>query len=91
MKPRQLKARKQRDRSRQRKFRKGAPVNSVELLAGMLNAGDWLMWNGRPMHPEFIRSMTLRGIERGVLSGAICRAESSIECAPLPLPLEDLK
>ena len=89
MKPRQLKARQQRDRSRQRKFRKGAPVNSVELLAGMLNAGDWIMWNGKPLHPEMARNMTFNTMRKGVLRGIIHRAERIRDDAPLTLPFGD--
>lgn len=88
MKPRRAKANAQKFKSRNRKFRVGAPITSLEGVWESLRCGRWLMWNGRPMHPEFIRSMTLRGIERGVLAGVVCRAEVIANDAPLPLPFD---
>ena len=83
-----LKNERQKYRSRYRKYRKGAPILSVYDLLLELAAGRFVMWRGRPLHPEFCRSMSLRAIERGILAGSICRAEKPCDEAPMALPFD---
>lgn len=88
MKPRRTKSDAQKYRSRQRKYRLGAPVLCLDEITECLRRGKWIMWNRRPMHPEVVRSMTLRSLERGILRGVVHRAEIVEQGKPMTLPFD---
>ncbi len=64
---------------RKTKFRPGAKITSVALLASLLRQEAWIYLNHKPMHPSFLEGMTLRTLrqyaERGRLREAVPNSE----------------
>lgn len=60
---------------RKAKFRQGETIDSFGTLVSLLDSGRWIYWNHKPLHPGWIRGMTLetlRGaIRRGILRVAL--------------------
>lgn len=56
------------------KYQPGETFENVAALSLDLDAGKYVMWNGKPLHPEIVRSMTFRTVERGMSRGVLRRA-----------------
>ena len=52
-----------------KKYRKGAPINSLTLLALGIEAGEWIYYRGRPLHPNFILHMNFATVLGGLRAG----------------------
>ena len=61
-----------------KKYRKGAPINSLTLLAIELEVGRYIFYKGRPLHPSFILHMTFSTVLGGLRAGCFAIAEERV-------------
>jgi len=47
-------------------FKRGKVIFSLDELVTALNKGEWVYYRTRPVHPEFIKRMTLQVIMGGL-------------------------
>lgn len=52
-----------------KKYRKGAIISSLALLALGLEAGEWIYYRDRPLHPGFILHMNFATVLGGLRAG----------------------
>ncbi|MBA7645682.1 hypothetical protein ES703_53440 [subsurface metagenome] len=57
------------------KYRKGATINSLTLLTLGIEAGEWIYYRRRPLHPGFILHMTFSTVLGGLRAGNFAVAE----------------
>jgi hypothetical protein len=57
-----------------RKFKQGRKIKSLDALAKILEADGWVYYWHKPLHPNWIRSMTLGTIVGSITRGALRRA-----------------
>lgn len=62
-----------------KKYHKGATINLLTLLAMELEAGRWIYYKGRPLHPGFILHMTLSTVLGGLRAGCFAEAIKEVE------------
>lgn len=58
-----------------KKYRKGGTINSITSLAEELQAGRWIYYKGRPLHPSFILHMTFSTVLGGLRGDNFAIAE----------------
>lgn len=58
--------------SKPQKFRQGRIIRTMDELGLYLNAGRWIYWRHKPLHPTFINCMTF-GTIRGAIKAKILR------------------
>lgn len=62
---------------RQKKYRKGYRIVSVDALIMLLRIGNWVMLRDKPLHPKVVYNMTLETVYKFVRSGMIFTAEET--------------
>lgn len=58
-----------------KKYRKGATIDSLTLLAMELEAGRWIYYKDRPLHPGFIWHMTFSTVLGSLRNGSFSIAK----------------
>ena len=45
-----------------KRFKKGKVIKSMDDLLKAIDAGQWLYWRRRPVHPQIINNMSLKTV-----------------------------
>jgi len=61
-----------------KKYRKGATISSLALLAMGIEAGERIYYRGRPLHPGFILHMNFATVLGGLRAGNFAIAEERV-------------
>jgi len=59
------------------KYKKGITINSMTLLTIEVEAGRWVYYRERPLHPGFILNMSFGTVLGGLRSGKFIIAQEA--------------
>jgi hypothetical protein len=60
--------------AREKMYQKGEPYQNILYVITDIEAGKWIFWKDKPLHPSIIDNMALRVVRMAINTKILCRS-----------------